>query len=242
MARLKQILLLLLATASLELRAQDIAEVAALQTAPASGGGGGGDYSLLASVSATADGSVATTAAIDTTGAKLITVEIHHYADNAQAVTDSEGNTYTALTKRGSGNYFTKLFYCISPTTSATHTFTVTGDQYEVIGVQAWSHPGTPVFDSESGSNAGSGTTIQPGSISPSGSSVLFVGSVTYSVLTADASINSGFTKNYQLGIAGNPGYAAGGYLIQGSSTAQNPTWTISAGPNVTASAMAVFK
>src|SRR5262245_51634543 len=117
-------------------------------------------FSLAASVN-TGNGGT-TTAAINTTGAKLITIVI---ADTAgTAPTDSLGNTWTmgpSATHAGSSMTL-RLWYCINPTTGASHTFTAPGAS-PAIGVQAWNAASTPALDQQSAGNSAK----QAGSITP---------------------------------------------------------------------------
>ncbi len=199
------------------------------------GGGGGGGYSLI-----TNSKGESTTTAVDSTGSTLIVVAAH-WLLGASSISDSKGNTWTPLTQRGQDSYFTRLYYCINPIVGSGHTVSLTAT-VPAMTVTFWSKV-SPVFDQESGVNlALTGTTVKPGVLTPSQDNCLLVTSVTYSELTANASVDSGFTKSDQIGVAGGNGFGAMGYFIQTAAASKDPLWTISAGTNDLASAMVVFK
>ena len=110
-----------------------------------------------------------TSNAIDTTGANLIVLAVSYYGGLgntliAGEVSDSKGNTWTALTNRGSNNAGNvRLFYCSNPTVGSGHTFTASdsggGGTYPSLFAIALSGAKTSSpFDLENGSN-----TTSPG-------------------------------------------------------------------------------
>jgi hypothetical protein len=199
----------------------------------AAGGGGGGGIAL---VSSTIKGH-ATTDAIDTTGANLIVIGLSWYSD-APSVSDSKGNTWTALSTYGSSPYLVRLFYCLNPSVGGSHTFSTTANIY-VLNVAAFS--GVTAFDAESGAGNGNATTIQPGSITPAVASGLFITALCFAELGTTASINSTFTiLNGTSDAGGNNLLGSMAYKI--SSSAENPTWTKTGGNNEVNAAMATFK
>jgi hypothetical protein len=116
----------------------------ALTAPPASAG-----FQLVAHTGASLNTSPVTTPAIDTTGATLIIIAAAD--DVAPSVpTDSAGNTWTPLTLWDQGTtMLVRLFYCVNPTTSTSHTFTVAGD---VPGLAVEATPAGPfVFLREAG-------------------------------------------------------------------------------------------
>ena len=183
-------------------------------------------FTLVASTVAAPGINGGTTVAINTTGASLIVVSVSWFG-NPVTFTDSAANTWTALTTQaGGGPQSNRLYYKISPTTSATHTFTVTGTGiYCVIGVVAFS--GTPVtFLSQNGApNLGVVTSFQPGAVSPANvSGALFVTGLNCGTGTA-ISVDSGFTASAVSAGANNDGGGIA-YLIGTTGSAVNPTWS----------------
>jgi hypothetical protein len=202
--------------------------------APAGGGGGGG----FALVSNTVSQS-GTTSGVDTTGANLIVV--YFVGDPASTLSDSKGNTWTALTAHNTGNGDeSRLAYCLNPTVGTGHTFSNTGSA-RFLAVQAWSGA-TTGYVSDTG-NQGIGTTaaIKPGSRTPSAAGNLIVSGVTYFPNAAQTvSVDSGVTISDQ----SNTTWAGGmGYLIAPNTTPVDLEWTYSA-PSalVSASGVAVFE
>lgn len=209
--------------------------------------GGGGGYSFLR---AFGEGSTTnagfTSAPQDMTGAGLLVAGIHWYTGGGAAtISDSLGNTWTALTQRESSNGRTvRLFYAVNPTVSAAQTFTVTsgGGTYPSLTVLAFAGQAASPFDAESGfTNGAAVTSIQPGAITPVEDNELLVTIFSASDVGALA-VDGGFT------IAAEVPYAAGlhqlgaaAYKIQTLAGAENPTWSwTNAIP--AAAAMAAFK
>jgi len=170
-----------------------------------------------------------TSSAVDTTGATGIYIGYALY-DNpgTVSVSDSKGNTYTALTQSGGVGSYVRLYYCQNPTVGASHTFTVTGTAiFVAFGALAVSGSLTASsFDVESGGTASS-TTVQPGSVTPSQDNEILVTAVSFNVINT-ASINSSFTLdgqlNYSIGVNIGLGLA---FKIQTTAGAENPTWTV---------------
>jgi hypothetical protein len=214
------------------------------------GGGGGGAYSFLTNASANAAGTgTATTSAVNTSGAALIVVSISWFA-GTPTLSDSAGNTWTALTTYGdTGNSadYCKLYYCVNPATSASHTFSVhsTATGYPVICVQAFSYSsGTPSLDAATGFN-GTGTnttTLQPGSLTPAGNNELLVTAATWNTHAITSTGVAGYTITNQAE-QGSNGISGGlAYLIQSTGSAVNPTWSMSGIINSYSAAAAAFK
>lgn len=179
-----------------------------------------------------------TTSAIDTTGANLICVYVSSDTGSSTGMSDSQGNTYTALTTHGTTNpNAARLYYCLSPTVGTSHTFTYGSTGFPSILVQAFS--GVDSFDSQNGSSATSISTLQTGSVTPPANGCLVVTGTGSQIIPS--SINSGFTITDSIQIGGGIHYAGGmAYLIQTSAASVNPTWTYSSSTNAGAS-IAVF-
>lgn len=194
----------------------------------------------------TADGDssgTVTTDAVDTTGATLIVVSVSWYnPGGTPAVSDSEGNTWTGLTAVGAGDYRVRLYYCVSPTTDAAHTFTAAqAGTFPVIGVAAFSgvDTGDPLDQESAGGTVAGGASLQPGSVTPDEDDCLVV-----TALATDPgnthTINGGYAEVSVDQSGGNNIGGAIGYLIQTSAAATNPTWSWTA-PSHARAAAAVF-
>jgi hypothetical protein len=184
-------------------------------------------------------GAAVTTGSIDTTGATLLVVAIACYHTSDTVVSDNKSNTWTALTVRTSGFYRNRLFYCKSPTVGSGHTFTAT-NSYNSIAVYAFSGTDGSDAESENGATATSGTSLQPGSVTPTvnGSLVItsFMGHYT------ESHAITGFTKQDITQSSGAYPSLGLAYLVQTTAAAINPTWTWTFSPDACASAIAVFK
>lgn len=192
-------------------------------------------FSILADVEAgSSDGSTVTTASVDSTNAKLIVLVVTSTNGSADSTlpTDSASNTWTALTVRDGGQAV-QIFYCVNPTTSATHTFSVSGGSFPFPSVFAIvaGGPATPSYDQESGTNSGT----QPGSLTPSTTDCLVVSGGNFNNSTPTSA--TGMTLTGAIANDGNHYAGGAAYVIQTSATAVNPTWD-----QTGSIAMAVFK
>lgn len=199
-------------------------------------------YAVVASTSAgSANTSSVTTAGIDTTGANLLVLVATTYAGGGPTPTDSKGNTWTPLTRRGAGDAEIQLWYCASPVVGSGHTFTLSGSTiYPALAVLAVSGAAASPLDQQNGQVANAGATCSPGSVTPTEDDELVVSGYSgYS--QAISSIDSGFTLAASVAYNGNFLTTGVAYLIQTSAAAANPTWTLS-GSNFNVAAIASFK
>lgn len=204
------------------------------------GSGGGGGIALISQQIYSPNTGSATTPTQDTTGANLIVIFVGSYHDwQATSITDSKGNTWTALTNYSGANNDGRFFYCLNPTVGTGHTFTpnVVATFYTFIGVLAFS--GVVSFHTENGATSGS-NPLQPGAIVPAVNESLIVAGM-FSYNAGDApTLNSGFTY-YGVAQSGNIGSGAIAYLIQTIAASINPTWSNSTGGNTYAMPIADF-
>jgi hypothetical protein len=196
-------------------------------------------FSVVAHVAAQSSTptSGAVTAAINTTGAALLVAAAAAYDAGAGTLTltDSAGNTWVPLTaySGSSSNHLMRLFYCASPATSATHTFSLAGsgaNPYATIAVAAFSGP-SGIPDIDVGAAFASGFSIQPGSATPAHDGELIVTAISMSILSTLA-VDSGFTITDQLPFPGD-GHSEGiglAYLHQSVAAAIDPAWTTISG------------
>lgn len=183
---------------------------------------------LVASVSATPGSGGGATAAIDTTGADLIVMSAASFSAGF-TVSDSKGNTYTALTLRG-GSFRQQLFYCLAPSVGASHTFTVTST-YPPIFVYAFS--GVSSYQTEGGATAASGTSLASGNITPAADGALIVTGLGASGTgtQTDTVTPTGFvTPTTKQHTGGTNVAGAASYYIQPTAATINPTWSWTGG------------
>jgi hypothetical protein len=188
------------------------------------------------------DGNPVTTGSVDTTGVNLIPVHTAALG-NLGGVTDSKGNSYS-LAVRSLGSGKSALNYVQAPTVGSGHTFTGgTGNgSFPSIEVAGFSGSDTSPLDVTNSSNS-TGTTIQPGSITPGANNELVVAGCAFEISFSPLlSVDGGFSITDN-----DPGafaLAYGGvlsYLIQTTAAAANPTFTgNSSGP--AAATIASFK
>lgn len=184
-------------------------------------------------------GSPGNSATINSTGATLLVVVIGDAQIGVESVSDSNGNTWNALTPQGSGSsgnsIRSQIFYAYAKgsvvlSLGSGHFVTVSG-AFSAFSFSAWSgtltYPTNP-FDSENGTTSGS-STLQPGSITPLlNNELVITGCGSQASSGADA-ISTGYTILDTLPLAGGSNYDMGSaYQIQTVATATNPTWTTS--------------
>lgn len=192
-----------------------------------------------------------TSGAYATTGARVIVVAIT-WNFNANSVnpvlTDSLSNTWTAGTayyNAGSGAK-TQLYYCLACSVGGAHTFTLTSSAATVFNaqVEAFSSPSASVDGATTGTTSGNAPTVNPGSITPAGAGDLFVTVVGSTDTGAALSVGGSFTAAPTTVAAPGGGYVGIGmaYFVNSGSSAQNPTWTITAGTNAAVASQIAFK
>lgn len=187
-----------------------------------------------------------TTSAIDTRGATLIVVQAASLNYQANSVSDSRGNTWTALTSINSAITYTRLYYCVNPSTSASHTFTTAWNSSTYPSMQVAAFSGVAAsgaFDQQSVNSGLSSTTIQPGSITPVANNelVVFANSSANAGATV-SSVSVGTITNNSGGTPGNSVPLCMAYLVQSTATAVNPTFNLSGTAGQLVAAMATFK
>lgn len=173
-------------------------------------------------------GNSVTTAGVDTTGADLIVLAVSKFGTTAVTVSDSKGNTWTPLTEQASTNARTKLYYCVSPTVGSGHTFTASGSgTFPTISALAVSGVKTAdAFDQESAGGSGSGSSIQPGSLTPDEDNCLVVAAAS-SFNPSLSSVDGGFTLQLVTNVGSQHISGGSAYLIQTAAAAANPTFTL---------------
>lgn len=190
--------------------------------------------SLIAHTAAgSTDSNGFTTGGIDTSGAVfLIAVVVDYLLATQATLSDSKGNTWTALTTHSetvSGARL-RVFYAANAVVGTGHTFTVTSTTgYPSIAVQAWSGIQTSSpFDTENGNDLLSSASIQPGSVTPARSNELCITGVVLSApVSGTLAIDSGFTVSDAVEYLVSNHFGAGfAYFVQSAGSTLNPTWS----------------
>jgi hypothetical protein len=199
------------------------------------------------SISASLGSNGGTTGTIDTTGADLIVVHVGKFdgatgGASGGTLSDSKSNAWTPGTLQDGTDAVSRIFFCEFPTVGSGHDFTFSNtSSFSTIEVLAFS--GAKIagsYHSENGAT-GSGTSLQPGSVTPSENGSLIFTGKCWNASISSLSINSSFTLQEEdpYGAGVNMG-AAAAYLIQGTAGAVNPTWSWS-GSASAAATIAVF-
>ncbi len=211
---------------------------------------------ILSILTTTGNTGTLTTAGTNTTGATFIAVvfvDISH--GTKPAISDSYSNVWNILPIVGSNTAVN--FYPganIAWTSAAVnggilnvgtgHTFTLTGfSTLAYLNVMVFKNY-TPVLQTATGWQNSTTLTasIQPGSITPSGTGALFItGAAAYE--STSISPTSSFTLSSTAAFSSSTNYASGAaYMALGSSTAaQNPVWSGITGSNYPAAISACF-
>ena len=192
-----------------------------------SGGVAAPSWSLIASTSRQGAG---TTPAINTTGATLIVVAVAVPTGdfNLADLSDSEGNTWEIAQQSGAVGNYTTACARLSPTTSATHTFTYSGPNAPGIGVAAFGGVSSPALD-QTNNGETTGTSIPAGSITPAQNNELIITSLGFGAvetLTLPTGFATAGEAAYESGVSHGSALA---YQVQTTATAVNPTWGLSA-------------
>ena len=164
---------------------------------------------LISNVTTTCT-STCTSAAINTTGAKVLIAQINCFVTNCTnpTLTDSAGNAWTLLSFNACATFLTaRIAYVVNPTTSASHTFSVsttTADWY--YNVSAWS--GITSFDKEVTNGtcnaSGAATSVVSTALTPTVTGATMVAVGIQNAATSTQSIDSSFTAlNVNVGAAG---------------------------------------
>jgi hypothetical protein len=212
-------------------------------------GGGGGTFAKVAEgVAGSSNSGVSVSITLNTTGATAILIAVSNYLPNTafNVLSDAVGacsspcNTWTQIGTQngGSGSITTVTYYgCLSGcTVGSGHTFTYTttsGSSYPTIGVLAVSGGAATKDQTNSAGTAGTLTSIQTGSVTPSvNNELLFTAFSVDQFFGGTPSIDSSFTFTGTSGIdyieqtGGQCFPLAIAYQIQTTATARNPTWT----------------
>jgi hypothetical protein len=210
-----------------------------------------GAVALIGNTKASASGnSTATTPPVDTTGAHLLVAVAVTYSTVScgagVTMSDSKnGSTWTSAQNYAQGTANICIWYKANPAVGTGHTFSfaphVSGG-YPTLFVSYWSGAATttPKDASHSGAGSAAGTTLQPGSITPSEDNELLITAMAHND-TGNTTVSVEFTRQ---DTQTNNSYATGawGYEIQTTATARNPTWTLTTSGVARVAALAAFK
>jgi hypothetical protein len=192
----------------------------------ADGAGGGGPAAATFQFLASANAANATTDAIDTTGAKLL-IAVGASFSVAGTFTDSKGNTWTVLPSQTAGvAYVCNVAYCINPTVGSGHTFSFSG-AYNSFRVLAFSATGDIEFGASDGDAiADPGTSLSPGSVTPTENNSLVIAALAWGAAGGPASVSGGMVLAQSPYVDNVSIPEVTGYLLQTVAAAFTPTFT----------------
>lgn len=185
-----------------------------------------------------------TTSALDTTGATLLVAVCRYSGSPASPITDSKGNTWTAL--GGANSYLGlsgRMMYCVSPASvGAGHTWTVPAGVYE-MAVAAFS--GTGAFDSAVNATYGvPAASATGGPLNPINNNTLLIGGIHTYNSAADLSapvVGGPWTETVALNPAANAIGVALAHLELGAHVSTSVTWSWSGGNAAGTAGIAAF-
>lgn len=176
----------------------------------------------------------ATTAGVDTSGANLIYLAVGGWTGGALAsVSDSNGNTWTALTGQSSiSGAAVNHYYCLNPVVGPGHTFTATSvvssNRYPTIGMLAFSGANGGVIH-QNGAATNSATALATGNVVPTGSNALVISSISFLGSVSSVAVSGGTLAledfvNYTA--TQNQGLATAYEIQPGGATNRDASWT----------------
>lgn len=177
-------------------------------------------------------GAPATTSTMSCPSTTLLTVTVYAaFNDPATDVTITNtgtANTWSHFPTATSvfSIFFTTTFYVVgSPNVSSSMTFTATPVGGSLLGISATCFSGISAVDSADAGALSSGSTCQPGSITSTGTTGLFLTMITSNNPGDTLTVDSSFaTIETLLAVGGN---SVGGSLAWvAASGTKNPTWT----------------
>jgi len=182
------------------------------------------------STSGGGSGSITSTG-VDTTGSTIILVSVCSFGGTTTTISDSQGNTWTALpTQTGGSSTQLQMWYCISPTTNASHTFTYAGNSgcFPAMEVVGWSGVDTlfpfDFFKTDAGTS--SSTTHTAGALAPGIDNSLLISVMAFNnanFTSIDSSFSTYDPHNHDASTVG----IVFGYQIQTTATSRTPTFTV---------------
>lgn len=190
--------------------------------------GGPGSFTLIAqTANGQDDGTAASNSVpIDTTGGKLAVASVARKDAGAMAFSDSAANTWVAAFSPVTNGAWpsNQMYFCTNFTASATHVFVLANGGS--MSVQIFSCSGTPVYNGHVQAGYASGTTFQPGSLTPPSGTNLFV--TGFGAVNGAFDIDSAFASPW--GVDSQTFFGSGPLLwsmmsYKNSATAENPTW-----------------
>lgn len=194
------------------------------------------------------DGNGGTTGDIDTSLADFIVLCLTWFQNVTPdpTISDSEGNTWSPLTKLNPDDWSGRIWYAENPNVGANHTFTIAGSLiFWGVGISAWSGMSvSSVFNNQATAarNGSTGTTLQVGPLTADTTETL---AITKLGAREDGTVISGIDSSFT--VIGTLDKGATGlgishaYKIINDTDIVNPTWSFNSSDRLD-SEMALFR
>lgn len=212
---------------------------------------------VVSQTAGSSSGTAITSAAIDTTGANFLIVQISYLTSVGMTLADSKMNSWTGLMAQGMGASSSGVFaYVASPSVGTGHTFTAScvGGSNCYPSLIIWAFSGvqaTTPFDVQNGLNANNSTSaVQAGSAVTTTAADVCVAGITSGIAggsssnqvvgggAGDSAMNA--TQIYQTN--GGLNFGEGSvYALEATATSVNPQWTPSGGQQLQGVMLACF-
>jgi hypothetical protein len=181
-------------------------------------------------ISHTAAGSITTftTPAINTSGANFIIASIFYETAGGAVLSDSSSNTWSTAMSQGAGGQTQTTYYVLNPTTSSTHTFTITGSGTMYASLEVAAFSGVLGADVSSNICTPSNFPLSAGSILPTQNGDLIVSAIGFYTgggWTGTLAVGNGYSLTDTVPMGSTFGGSLA-YLVQDTTTATNPVWT----------------
>lgn len=185
----------------------------------------------------------ATSSSIDTTGASLLVIAVAY--GGTITVSDSKGNTWTALTAYANGGQKQRIYYAVNPTVGTGHTFTVGGTSVVAsFAASSWSGVDTTTpFDVQAGTG-GAGPITAAGigspSMTPANNGSLVITSCSQAAVVSGLTASGTFTALDAVAFSSGVNYGiATAYVIQTTAATISNATTVQSWTTGTAYAIA---
>jgi hypothetical protein len=163
-----------------------------------------------------------TTGELNTTGADFLVAVVSTF-NSSTSFGDSKSNTWTAISESANEWITVKVYYSVPSSVGTGHTFSNTGGLFQSVWVGAFSGVTATTPLDGSASATGSGTSGNPGSLTPSVDGCLLIVGVDNNTSGPQSGTVSGYTAT-NIDNAGVNMSLLVGYLVQSTAGASNPS------------------
>lgn len=189
-------------------------------------------------------GTSATVTGLLTANTKLIVIDFSAVNSGTVTVADSSGNTYISdINTSDAGGFNHHVVHVISPTTTDSMTFSLTGTSIFLSGeVQAFTESGTPTVDVQTTATSTT-SPVTAGPMTPSVSNALIVATIgDFNATETDKTIGGSFTRTNNINALSGTCFGSAAAYLQATSGAVSSVWTIVGTSANNLAAMLAFK